>query len=429
MAVEDVVTILMEYCEDGEETFRDLHGPEAAVAVQDVVDLLEGELGGQLEYDALWSEFESAPRETAPALSGALEAMIEADPGLGEQMELLLEEYYSTSSPVGPAVGDKMPESEASEFVPREAPRIEEHETEPRGHTDVAGEGTYLYGNVRSADTTVEKAVELSPDVLQVGREEEMLEFDVDELFEQLRVTVGREPALVEGAVEEEHADDADHNGHVRDVPDREELHVGPSDERDHVRDEAPPEAHVNEVDDVPGKVGAVVEQHAVEDPVDDVAEGSAEDERQAPHVRRVAASDLVDVPGHQARGYDREHRHGPGRPEREPEGHPGVFREGEPEPVAHQGDGPGHPVLRSHELQHRRLGGLIDGDDERREPEETHVCGLGVWGAGAWVRRPHAHTPKLRTFLAASPRSRFRCGAPPRGAPSRSGGSPVRRR
>jgi hypothetical protein len=196
MAVEDVVTILMEYCEDGEETFRDLHGPEAAVAVQDVVDLLEGELAGQLEYDALWSEFESAPRETAPALSGALEAMIEADPGLGEQMELLLEEYYSTSSPVGPAVGDQMPESEASEFVPREAPRIEEHEAEPRGHTDAAGEGTYLYGNVRSGDTTVEKAVELSPDVLQVGREEEMLEFDIDELFEQLRVTVGREPAL-----------------------------------------------------------------------------------------------------------------------------------------------------------------------------------------------------------------------------------------
>ena len=196
MAVEDVVTILMEYCEDGEETFRELHGPEAAVAVQDVVDLLEGELGGQLEYDSLWSEFESAPRETAPALSGALEAMIEADPGLGEQMELLLREYYATSSPVGPGVGDQMPESEASEFVPREGPRVEEHEIEPRSHTDAAGEGTYLYGNVRSGDTTVEKAVELSPDVLQLGREEEMLTFVVDSLFEQLRVTVGREPAL-----------------------------------------------------------------------------------------------------------------------------------------------------------------------------------------------------------------------------------------
>ena len=51
MAVEDVVAVLMAYCEDGEETFRDLHGPEAAVAVQDVIDLLEGELSGQLGYD------------------------------------------------------------------------------------------------------------------------------------------------------------------------------------------------------------------------------------------------------------------------------------------------------------------------------------------------------------------------------------------
>lgn len=196
MAVEDVVTILTEYCEDGEETFRDLHGPEAAIAVRDVIDLLEGELGGQLDYGTLWAEFEAAPRETSADLAGALEAIVEADPGLTDKLETLLEEYYATSRPIGPTAGAKMPESEASEFVPREEARIEEHEVEPLGHTDVAGEGTYLYGNVRAADVTVEKALELGPDVLEVRREAEMLSFDVDELFAQLHVTVDQEPAL-----------------------------------------------------------------------------------------------------------------------------------------------------------------------------------------------------------------------------------------
>lgn len=196
MAVGDVVTILMEYCEDGEETFRDLHGPEATIVVRDLVDLIQGELGGQLEYDALWAEFQAAPRETGPDLTGALEALIEADPGLTDKLEALLQEYYTTSGSTGPTTGGRALEAESSEFVPREEVRVESHEAEPLGHTDDAGEGTYLYGNVRAGDVTVEEALELRPDVLEVRRELEMLTFDVDQLFEQLHTTVEREPAL-----------------------------------------------------------------------------------------------------------------------------------------------------------------------------------------------------------------------------------------
>jgi hypothetical protein len=207
MAAGDVVTVLMEYCEDGEEAFRDLHGPEAVIAVRDVVDVLEGELGvhGQLEYEALWRDFEAAPRETAPELTGALEALLEADPGFADKLEVLLEEYYATSRPVGPTtVGDEVPQAEASEFVPREERRVEEEETEPLGHADEAGEGTYLYGNVRAgSETGVEKTVELSPDVLDVRRELEMLSFDVEELFEQLQVTVDEELEVNEQTREE----------------------------------------------------------------------------------------------------------------------------------------------------------------------------------------------------------------------------------
>ena len=197
MAVEDVVRVLSEYCEDGAESFGDRHGPEAVIAVRDLIDVLRVELGGQLDYDTLWAEFEEAPRETAADLAGALEAMIEADPGLAEKLEALMEEYYATSRPAGNSVGAEMPESDTSEFVSRREDRIERHEVEPRSHTDVAGEGTYLYGNVRSGDdVTFQKALEVGPDVLEVRRELETLSFDVDGLFQQLRVTVDEEMGL-----------------------------------------------------------------------------------------------------------------------------------------------------------------------------------------------------------------------------------------
>jgi hypothetical protein len=194
MAVQDVVTVLTEYCEDGEETFRDLHGSEAVATIKDVIELLEDGLRDQLEYDALWEDFTAAPRETSPDLVGALEAMVEANPSLGEGLEALLDEYYATNRPVDPAVGTSAPASIPPEDVP-----IKDHEVEPRSHTDVAGEGTYLYGNVRAGEEiTVEAGPELSPDVLEVRRELETLSFDVRDLFEQLRVTMGREPALDE---------------------------------------------------------------------------------------------------------------------------------------------------------------------------------------------------------------------------------------
>jgi hypothetical protein len=197
MAVQDVVRVLVVYYEDGEEAFREARGPDAAIVVRDMIDLLEDELGGQLDYDALWAEFEAAPRETAPDLAGSLEALVEADPGLANQLEVHLEAYYATGREVEPTQTRGTPESEASEFVPREEQRIKRHEVEPRSHTDVAGEGTYLYGNVRAGDdVAVEKSVDAGPDVLAGGRELEMLSLDVDKLFDQLRATVDRKSAL-----------------------------------------------------------------------------------------------------------------------------------------------------------------------------------------------------------------------------------------
>ncbi len=208
MAAGDVVTILVEYCEDGEDGFRSRHGPEAAAVVRDVMALLKGELGGQLDYDTLWAEFEVAPRETAPELTGALEALVEADPGLSEKMKALMAEYYSAIRPKaeaeGPVLEEETPEAEESEFIPRREARVEEHEAEPLGHADNAGEGTYLYGNVRAGgEPTLEETLEVGPDVSEGRREPEILSLDIRALFGQLANTVEEEEALGEDARQE----------------------------------------------------------------------------------------------------------------------------------------------------------------------------------------------------------------------------------
>lgn len=199
MAVEDVVTILMEYLEDGEDAFGSRHGSEALVAARDMVDLLRGELGGQLDYDRLWAEFEAAPRETMPQLLGLLEAMVEADPGLGDKLQVLLEDYYAARGSLGPPSGDETPEAEASEFLPREDIPLESHQVTPRRHTDEAGEGTYLYGNVPAGGpTTVGKAGGIDWDVVETRGGPQMPDFDVSELFAQLRRKVEEDPDTAE---------------------------------------------------------------------------------------------------------------------------------------------------------------------------------------------------------------------------------------
>lgn len=195
MAVEDVTSVLVEYCEDGEETFRNLHGGEAEAAVQDMADLIRRELGNQLEYDTLWQEFVSSPRETAADLSGELEAMVEADPGLADQLERLLKEYYATGVMTAGAADGGLPQEGGEALAWEEVP-TEPHEAKPSSHTDDAGGGTYLYGNVPSSDITVEKGAEMNGELSQTGGEEPTLRFEVGELFEQLEGTVRSESEL-----------------------------------------------------------------------------------------------------------------------------------------------------------------------------------------------------------------------------------------
>ncbi len=194
MAVEDVVEVLVEYCHD-QETFEDLHGAEAVIVVRDLVDLLRRELGGQLDYDTLWAEFESSPEDAAADLSGALEAMVEADPGLAHRLDELLREYYATAGATPSALDGGAPGSDDVHIMPGLS-SVERPEEKPTRHTDDAGEGTYLYGNVPAGDITVGQALEMGSEVLERLPEGEVPSLDVRGLFEQLRQTAAHEPKL-----------------------------------------------------------------------------------------------------------------------------------------------------------------------------------------------------------------------------------------
>lgn len=208
MAVGDVVRVLMEYYQDGEEAFERRHGSGAAIAARDMADLVRRELGGQLDYGALWEEFEAAPRETRPALTGGLEALVEADPGLGDKLDQLMQDYWAARGTLSPGVGRETPEAEVSEFTPRERTPAREQEAPPGGHADQAGKGAYLYGNVPAGETvSVGKTEGLDLDVLEAREGEQLVSFDLTGLFEQLQARIERDPALSEetrGALRQE---------------------------------------------------------------------------------------------------------------------------------------------------------------------------------------------------------------------------------
>jgi hypothetical protein len=194
MAVEDVVAILTDYYQSGEEAFGERHGGEALIVVRDILDLLETELEEELQYDALWEAFEADPRGTAVDLSGRLEALVEADPGLAEQLDLLVGEYHAAGRAAAEAEGaDRQAPTVAAPVAPDSPAK---REIEPEDHRNDAGEGTYLYGNVKAGDTTVGEALEMGSGVLDVQQNVEALSFEVEGLFDQLYATLERRTEL-----------------------------------------------------------------------------------------------------------------------------------------------------------------------------------------------------------------------------------------
>ena len=199
MGVGNVVDVLVEYYGDGEDAFGRRYGSGAVMVTRDMADLLRRELGGQLDFDSLWAEFVEAPRATRPQITGVLEAMVEADPGLAEKLQQLAHSYNTVVTSADRATEGESPEGEAPQVAPPEDLPVLEREGAPVGHEDDAGEGAYLYGNVRAGSgVSVGKVYEFAVDVPEIGEDAPLADVDVSELFDGLQVRIERAESLAE---------------------------------------------------------------------------------------------------------------------------------------------------------------------------------------------------------------------------------------
>ena len=131
-----------------ENTFRQRHGPEAVTAIEDLIAVLKIRLQEESAYVSLWEDFAAEPRATIDELTGALEALIEADPALAERLEAFFEEYRDVTT--------RTPAERGGNLAPRERPAPQL----PAGPSDYSEVGTYLYGNLSPGTVTLNESGE-----------------------------------------------------------------------------------------------------------------------------------------------------------------------------------------------------------------------------------------------------------------------------
>lgn len=214
MALQDVVELLVKYVRDEGKTLRDQYGPEAIAPAEDLADLVETRLEGKSAYVDLWDAFERAPNDTMEELTGALEAMIEADPLLARRMSAFVEEFREVTASeelqagsseryVAEEGGDALDTAVKPDLskTPEDRKPYRPKTSGNVPYEDSVERGTYLYGNVKAGTDTV-------------GQEAGIEDFDLEEqdvrptrlagvsgipgLFEQLSTEVAHHPALDE---------------------------------------------------------------------------------------------------------------------------------------------------------------------------------------------------------------------------------------
>lgn len=199
MAVSDLVTILVEYDQSGEERFADLYGEEGLSAVQDIRDLLQEEFQEQTGLGSLWEDFEADPQASAEELSGAVEAVIEADPGLGQELDQLFGEFKAASrtwkEELKPGEG---PPRTFSPHLPGQEAQEEPDPGDYRQGQVYEEKGAFRYGNQPPGEITIEGELPQVP--LSIDGDPRA---EVELFFNQLRTTLDEKFDLPEERLEE----------------------------------------------------------------------------------------------------------------------------------------------------------------------------------------------------------------------------------
>lgn len=138
MQAVEITRVLRALVRDEGRTMERDHGPRAVEIARDMAAVLRYRLREEGPFDTLWDDFVSDPEGVEPQVTGALEALAEAYPGLSRRLDELKADYDRAILPGSAASG-------RSAGVVQAPPRAPET-VEEKG--DKYSQGTYLYGNV-----------------------------------------------------------------------------------------------------------------------------------------------------------------------------------------------------------------------------------------------------------------------------------------
>lgn len=145
-ALEQAVAAVSELITQGADSSSQRHGETGMSSVQAMRSLLADQLGERPSYEALWRGFEADPNGMAADMLGTLEALVEGNPSLAQELAVLLAEYEIAIGPP-PSAGSGL----------REAKVPETEEVPVTGQEPDIGDGEYLYGNVQPGTVTLEE--------------------------------------------------------------------------------------------------------------------------------------------------------------------------------------------------------------------------------------------------------------------------------
>lgn len=138
MQSEEITHVLQVLVQDDGQTLRERHGQQAETIARDIAEVVQYRLREEAPFDTLWNDFASDPTDAGPQVTGALEALTEAYPGLNRRLEELMADYDRVVISTGEApetVGDTPATAPETKLTLEDGP-------------DSRSQGTYLYGNV-----------------------------------------------------------------------------------------------------------------------------------------------------------------------------------------------------------------------------------------------------------------------------------------
>jgi hypothetical protein len=107
MSAVAIVELMIELVPDGGKALEQRDGPQALEIVQEIEGALMSAMEGTLANVLLWEQFLLTPGEVASALTGVVQALMEADPVLAEWLEAALVRYRRVSVPSNEALSNE----------------------------------------------------------------------------------------------------------------------------------------------------------------------------------------------------------------------------------------------------------------------------------------------------------------------------------